>query len=78
MASLGRALEKSFYTPWIPIDPVFGRLAGRDDYEAMVAEIERQVNAERARLEWPAVTLTRAVTEIDGTRLESLAPGPSP
>lgn len=64
MARLQSAIEKTYFTPWTPIDPVLGKLSGREDYEALVAEIERQVNAERAKLELPPVALKRAVTKI--------------
>jgi TolB-like protein len=65
MRRLERAVAKTLYTPWIPIDPVLGRLAGREDYEALVSEIEQQVNTERAKLDLAPVTLTRSVSRID-------------
>jgi TolB-like protein/tetratricopeptide (TPR) repeat protein len=65
MERLQRAMEKKFYTPWIPIDPVLARLSAREDYRALVTEIEQQVNAERALLELPPVTLARGVAKVN-------------
>jgi hypothetical protein len=71
MARLQQALAKTLYTPWIPIDPVLDQLSGREDYEALVSEIEKQVNAERGKLELTPVTLTRSMARINRTSIQN-------
>jgi TolB-like protein/DNA-binding winged helix-turn-helix (wHTH) protein/Tfp pilus assembly protein PilF len=58
------AVEKGYFSPWIPIDPVIGRLSAREDYIALLGDIEQRVNEQRAQLGLSGVKLTRAISSV--------------
>lgn len=64
VSRLQRAVEKKFFSPWIPVDPLLAQLDHRQDYAALIETIERRVNEQRSELDLTPVELTKAVSTI--------------